>query len=580
MMKRSRRPAADASAKYEVKLKSIKLEMEFGDEQGIYHDDDHHRHKVMGIKLKWKGEPAAQFGIFPAVIRAFTSYHQQRRKAFTNEKPMVIRKVAGGGGGRREAVVEWDHEFESSTVCSFTVDFDDRKFGRRRPWELSFSVLHGFEKKKKKTKIGKAILNLAEFIKGSDDHRNGNEAKLPINLNFEGASTQATLLVRLDIVEIKDYSRQVSNSVESSGLLHGPELKKLDKPVRSKSAKIRSTSGEPYLEPDRKIGIFSWKKMRLSFKSSTITTIENDNNHETDVDPPKVEEDTNGSWESKEITSRDGLTKLKTDVFFASFDQCSNKAAGEGACTALVAFIAHWLHVNNETMPNRPEFNDLILQGSSEWRKLCENEYYTNDFPNKHFDLETVLRADIRPISISRDDSFVGFFGPEKFETLKGAMSFNDIWDGIVERIQKNRDGEPGIYIVSWNDHFFVLKVESNAYYIIDTLGERLFEGCNQAYILKFDDSSSVYGTKDDQMEMICSGKECCKEFINRFLAAIPIMELETEEEKGPVSYYSLHHRLQIELNSTVLLSSLKSSPFSSSSNNSDESSCSTDECI
>ncbi|GMP62489.1 hypothetical protein CsSME_00024585 [Camellia sinensis var. sinensis] len=72
-------------------------------------------------------------------------------------------------------------------------------------------------------------------------------------------------------------------------------------------------------------------------------------------------------------------------------------------------------------------------------------------------------------------------------------MSFDHIWDGI----KKNAEGDndmPRIYIVSWNDHFFVLKVDANVYYIIDTIDERLFEGCNQAYILRFDDSALIRG--------------------------------------------------------------------------------------
>lgn len=38
-----------------------------------------------------------------------------------------------------------------------------------------------------------------------------------------------------------------------------------------------------------------------------------------------------------------------------------------------------------------------------------------------------------------------------------------------------------------------MLKADADAFYIIDSLGERLFEGCNQAYILKFDESSVMY---------------------------------------------------------------------------------------
>lgn len=134
----------------------------------------------------------------------------------------------------------------------------------------------------------------------------------------------------------------------------------------------------------------------------------------------------------------------------------------------------------------------------------------------------------------------MGFFSPEKFDSLTGVMSFDEIWDNEISR-------SPGVYIVSWNDHFFVLKGDEDGYYIIDTLGERLVEGCDQAYILRFDHGS--YLTESGSNEVICRGKECCKEFIKRFLAAIPLKELEMEEKKEAVPYYSLHHRLQIEFN-------------------------------
>ncbi|GMP35803.1 hypothetical protein CsSME_00008122 [Camellia sinensis var. sinensis] len=152
-------------------------------------------------------------------------------------------------------------------------------------------------------------------------------------------------------------------------------------------------------------------------------------------------------------------------------------------------------------------------------------------------------------------------------------MYFDQIWD----EIKKNAEGDndmPRIYIVSWNDHFFVLKMDVNAYYIIDTFGEQLFEGYNQAYILRFDDLVLIRGTVEkegvssDQAseDEICSGKECCREFMKRFLAAIPLRELESKEKKEPVSYFALHQRLQIEFNFTTSLS-LSSSSSTSSTN-------------
>lgn len=215
-----------------------------------------------------------------------------------------------------------------------------------------------------------------------------------------------------------------------------------------------------------------------------------------------------------------------------------------------------------------------------------------NLFSNKHFDIETVLKADLRPLDVSPEKSFIGFFSPEKFECLKGHMSFDEIWNEISKNTIFD---QPRIYIVSWNDHFFVLKVEAEAYYMIDSLGERLFEGCNQAYILKFDDSSIIYGgnlektescsnemgdfesNKEESLQVMCRGKECCREFIKRFLAAIPLKELEEEEKKKGVSDLTLHQRLQIEFHYSYSLSS--SSSLTSSATSSSLSLFSGDEC-
>ncbi|VFQ63880.1 unnamed protein product [Cuscuta campestris] len=277
-----------------------------------------------------------------------------------------------------------------------------------------------------------------------------------------------------------------------------------------------------------------------------------------------------GSWELKEIVSRDGEMKLKTKVFFASIDQRDEQAAGESACAALVAVIADWFHSNPpKEMPIKSQLDSLIREGSLEWRKMCEVETYKDRFPDKHFDLETVLQAEIRPLSVSSEKSFVGFFRPEGvedgdgFDFLKGAMSFDDIWDQVEKDV-----GPPSVYIVSWNDHFFVLKVERDLIYVIDTLGERLYEGCNQAFILKFDSdttlSRSIKPTdpspekteeepEDGKQETVTwRGREACKEYIKRFLAAIPIRELLVDLKKGLMaSSLLLHQRLQIEFHCT-----------------------------
>ncbi|PQM32717.1 uncharacterized protein Pyn_16570 [Prunus yedoensis var. nudiflora] len=515
---------------------------------------------------------------------------------------------------RGHEVVEWDDEFQS--LCSFGL----KQGGAFSPWDLTFTLLHGESAKlKSMVVLGKVSLNLAEMASKMECQI---QRKLSVTLKMEGMNPrEATLLVCLSFSEVR-------NSHDSAGLGQDSADSDKDRLLRSVSyaRRFRKTSdNERKGHGDRVMTSSDWYESSLSDSEGSSSEIELSSNGVSAelsskpelgsspsclirVDsgqkswflrkrkwlsgkPPRrrkvepfvkktskanalqisadnnlgdsiqksdttVEYSSNhqhgdcitSRWELKEVFSRDGLAKLKTNVFFASFDQRSEKAAGESACTALVAVIAH-----------------------------C-NETYINLFPDKHFDLETVLEADVRPLDVSPDKSFIGFFSPEKFKCLKGLMSFDEIWDEINRNTMLDK---PRIYIVSWNDHFFVLKVEADAYYIMDSLGERLFEGCNQAYILKFDDSSVMYGNaekaeagsediagsernKEESLEEICSGKECCRQFIKRFLAAIPLGELEEEEKKGTVSTLPLHQRLQIEFDYTSSSSSTLSSATSS----------------
>ncbi|KAD5961587.1 hypothetical protein R6Q59_014749 [Mikania micrantha] len=360
-----------------------------------------------------------------------------------------------------------------------------------------------------------------------------------------------------------------------------------------------ASDSEQYVIPNPKRGIFPWKKRKLNLRSPKAKgepllkkAYAEDGGDDIDFDRRQLSPAESlgwhtlndgssisefgddsfavGNWEEREIISRDTDMMLRTQVFFASIDQRSERAAGESACTALVAVIADWFQNNHNLMPIKSQLDSLIHEGSLEWRNLCENEVYRARFPDKHFDLETVLEANVRPLEVNPRKSFIGFFHPEEvqegsFDFLHGAMSFDSMWDEI------SRESEPRVYIVSWNDHFFVLKVDSDAYYIIDTLGERLFEGCNQAYILKFDQNTIIYrhhaseSSSDDsnrksttepvdpvvnsssESEVICEGKESCKVYLKSFLAAIPIRELQADMKKGLLSSTPLHHRLQIE---------------------------------
>lgn len=573
--------------KFQVKIRTLKLEV--GVDDNIEAFDGL---KMMAIKMKWKGEP--KFGLVP--------FHYKQKKDVTSRR--IVKKL-----GPANNSIEWNNdgdEFEN--VCCFTEVSGCYQSLKYSPWDVSFNVLYSNNLEAKMVVIGKMVVNVAEMASKMVSEV---EEKLPITLNIGRVSISATLHVKIKFAEIRDVQDSAGcarDSNESSQLQSLAKSKSLcDRKAQKENQlseeesstfeavepKTIESGSMPSLETQadsvNKVGWFSWKRRRLSLKptrskaeplikkSRSFSVVSRFSQQKVEKPEPSTESrdknegsSTTSAWEVKELQSRDGQTRLKTNVFFASFDQCSDKAAGESACTALVAVISHWLQSNRDAMPTRSEFDNLILHGSSEWRKLCQSDTYINVFPNKHFDLETILRAGIRPIAISHDQSFVGFFSPEKFESLQGVMSFDQIWDKISS-IAEDTAFEPRVYIISWNDHFFVLKVEANAYYIIDTLGERLFEGCNKAYILKFDDNSTMYEKvnaeektqKNDtkaKEEIICDGKECCREFINRFLAAIPLKELEEQEKKETVSYFSLHHRLQIEFNSSYLLSSSSSS--------------------
>jgi hypothetical protein len=304
-----------------------------------------------------------------------------------------------------------------------------------------------------------------------------------------------------------------------------------------------------------------------------------------------------GSWERKDFVSRDGQTKLSAQVFFVSLDQRSGSVAGESACTALVAVIADWLHNHPLLMPSKAEFDMLIHEGSAEWRNMCNVEAYKGRFPDWHFDLDTVIEAAVRPLSVVSKKSFIGFFQPEGVTDscyfLQDTMSFDSIWEEVEQ-------AGPAIYIVSWNDHFFVLKVEDEGCYIIDTLGERLCEGGRQAYILQFDANSSLCrshqivetspqiekkldtvsleslaivkvqaegdnntsgcepapldGTSMElalQSDLTYAGRNACCQFVKEFFAALPLRELQIDIEKGLLGKVPLHQRLQIEFHYT-----------------------------
>lgn len=92
------------------------------------------------------------------------------------------------------------------------------------------------------------------------------------------------------------------------------------------------------------------------------------------------------------------------------------------------------------------------------------------------------------------------------------------------------------------------------------TVAEILDPNNSQTQQVNSKEVDSVAGEKEQlrteqEEQVICRGKEACKEYIKSFLAAIPIRELEADAKKGLISSASLYHRLlQIEFHYTQLL--------------------------
>ncbi|KAL1224903.1 hypothetical protein V5N11_035211 [Cardamine amara subsp. amara] len=509
------------------------------------------------VELKWKG-PVSGFGL--GLVPFYRSNRPVNHTAF---KP-----ITSG-----VSHVEWEEEFER--VCCLVG-----------PWNISFNVFYGetMDTKSKKSMIGKVSLDLSELASKLESTV---ERKLPIRSKGSVLSKEATLVVNVTFSEVRNEPDDIIQlgqiSVDSaistkmaSRRGGGRDFDSSLSPATASSSGGRSPIVETGLssspeenqsEPGHKAGFNWWKRRRLSFsmtwrrepRDDEITKILPKPSETEPEKPATAVTDLSieaNKWVVKDLVSRDGKSELKSEVYSASIDQRSEQAAGEAACAAVAVVVAHWFHANPKlNNPTGAEFDSLITQGSSLWQSLCDQESYLRLFPNRHFDLETIVSANLRPIRVCTDKSFTGLFSPERFASLEGLMSFDQIWDEVEKEVAlASSNGESRVYIVSWNDHFFVVKADLGGYCVIDSLGERLFEGCKQAYILKFDDSSLMYEKEESSEKLVCEGKKCCREYIKRFLAAIPVAELAAKEEKGNVVDVSLlHEKLQIDLHHIML---------------------------
>uniref|UniRef100_A0A251SKK0 Putative EEIG1/EHBP1 N-terminal domain-containing protein n=1 Tax=Helianthus annuus TaxID=4232 RepID=A0A251SKK0_HELAN len=411
----------------------------------------------------------------------------------------------------------------------------------------------------RKVKIFTESIRRGRKTSGDDDHDNRSDEGDLSSYPFDSESLEGSEEGELNEVKEDDdaafrksfsygtlaYANCTTGSLYEDGVYYSNRKSDVG---CSQNDDSNASVSEPYVIPSQKRVIFPWRKRKMNLRSPKTKgepllkkAYAEEGGDDIDFDRRQLSPDQSlawymlnnqssvsefgdddfavGNWEQREIISRDSHMKLRTQVFFASIDQRSERAAGESACTVLVAVIADWFQNNHDHMPIKSQLDSLIREGSLEWRNLCENEIYRTRFPDKHFDLDTILEANLRPLLVVPEKSFIGFFHPEEiqegsFDFLHGAMSFDTMWDEI------SRESEPRVYIVSWNDHFFRLETVEPVKNTIEN-------------------------------EVICEGKEACKVYLKCFLAAIPIRELQADMKKGLVSSTPLHHRLQIEFHYT-----------------------------
>ncbi|KAL2896026.1 DNA gyrase subunit A [Bienertia sinuspersici] len=543
-----------STKKLAVKLKELKLE-------GLTIERD--QRVKMAIEVKWEGPLKSGFSSL------YKKSHQA--ESFFSKEIQLLNSIEP---------IKWNNEFDS--ICSFSINSkDSTSFS---PWIVSFHILYAESEEQSSSSslsgkmqvIGKVKLNLGELASKKEAQI---EQKLPISLELNGIVMESSLQVVVSFIEMKNTSHSrtlsdnwfkvVQHSSEPPVLRransHGAALVQEKAKKKKPSLFGKQLSLKNFGQPPSSAATLKSESEYVVVASSSktdepnsVTESRSSLSSETQLDMVTK----GGFWkwkrESREKTANQRNLKLiwkqKSLITLAAGKQGNcDKAAGVSACAAIVAIIAHWLQLNPVMTLTGTEFDRLIAEGSLEWRKLCNNESNKSEYADHHFDLDTILSAELRPLVVLPNNSRFGFFHPEEFDHLKDAASFDEIWKEINTDVNEL---EPRVYIVRWNEHFFILKIEANANYIIDSLGERLYEGCNQAYVLRQGEGEEKNeGSKDKKDEeekdvdkVICRGKECCKEYMKRFLAAIPLRELKDEEAKGKtVDVFMLYKRLQID---------------------------------
>ncbi|GLJ27642.1 hypothetical protein SUGI_0542400 [Cryptomeria japonica] len=207
-----------------------------------------------------------------------------------------------------------------------------------------------------------------------------------------------------------------------------PETKESDKLIQDSNKIQQSEVGPKGSETKEPEEILKPPKKRLRADYSRTT--------EKQIEKHEISKLREGQWRRIKVVSEDKVLKLSVQVHYASIDQVSEGVGGSNACSVLATKIAGWLHEHINLMPDKETLDGLIRQGSPEWEELRKCAEYIKDFWTGEFDLDTVLKEKVSPVS--GEVTYASF---DVENTVEYAI--DNRWEEITNDVR-----EPRIYIV------------------------------------------------------------------------------------------------------------------------------------
>ena len=218
-------------------------------------------------------------------------------------------------------------------------------------------------------------------------------------------------------------------------------------------------------------------------------------------------------WEYLKFANLNNRCWLQANIGFASLDQRHEEVGSGPSCSYISAEIAEWLVDHHNEAPSEEEFEMLLRRGASQWSSTTlPGEQGSPSKAGKSLDLHTAVGKRHGRLSPGRGGAMEGCFyqgtllthALEDFDTMWGRLSAMG----------------PGVRIVYFNDHFFVLLVRKGECYMLDSLGSRLCATNDRGYMIRFDGATQVFRRAGKGPRAPCPGTtpmQKCHDFIRHF---------------------------------------------------------------